>query len=132
VLHGAFLVCCAVEVFALERPLVPALAAVAGAALLGTMALRYWAVTALGDRWNTRVLVEPGVPPVSAGPYRWLRHPNYLAVVVEVAALPMLHTAWLTAIVFTVLDAWMLRVRIAVEERALVAGSPATAAGVAR
>jgi methyltransferase len=119
-LHGAFLASCAAEVVLLERPLVPAIAAVAGAALVGTMALRYWAVSSLGERWNTRVLVEPGVPAVTAGPYRLLRHPNYLAVVVEVAALPMLHTAWLTAVAFTVLDAWMLRVRIVVEEHALV------------
>ena len=114
-----------------ERPFVPAVAALAGAALLFTMALRYWAVSSLGDRWNTRVLVEPGVPAVSGGPYRFLRHPNYLAVVVEVAALPMLHTAWLTAIVFTVLDAWMLRVRIAVEERALLEHGAVAPAGAA-
>jgi methyltransferase len=120
VLHGAFLVCCVLEVLLLQRPFVPAIAAISGAALVGTMALRYWAVSSLGDRWNTRVLVEPGVPAVTSGPYRFLGHPNYLAVVVEIAALPMLHTAWLTAILFTVLNAWMLRLRIAVEERALL------------
>jgi methyltransferase len=108
------------EVLLLQRPFVPAIAAISGAALVGTMALRYWAVSSLGDRWNTRVLVEPGVPAVTSGPYRFLGHPNYLAVVVEIAALPMLHTAWLTAILFTVLNAWMLRLRIAVEERALL------------
>jgi methyltransferase len=129
-LHGAFLASCAAEVVLLERPFVPAIAAVAGAALLCTMALRYWAVSSLGERWNARVLVEPGVPAVTSGPYRHLRHPNYLAVVVELAALPMLHTAWLTAVIFTVVDAWMLRVRIAVEERALLEhGAVATASG---
>ena len=63
------------------------------------MALRYWAIATLGERWNTRVIVVPGAPAVTAGPYRFLRHPNYLAVVVEVAALPLVHGAWLTALV---------------------------------
>jgi methyltransferase len=136
-LHAAFLVSCAAEVVLLERPFVPVVSALAGFALLATMGLRYCAVSSLGDRWNTRVLVLPGVPPVTVGPYRLLRHPNYLAVVVEVAALPMLHTAWLTATLFTVLDAWMLRVRIEVEEGALrqaqdAAHEAAAPAGAAR
>jgi methyltransferase len=131
-LHAAFLACCALEVVLLERPFVPALAAASGAALVATMALRYAAVTALGDRWNTRVLVELGVPPVARGPYRLLRHPNYLAVTVEIVALPMLHTAWLTAVAFTVLDAWMLRARIAVEERALLGAAVAPLSGAPR
>jgi methyltransferase len=61
----------------------------------------------------------PGLPLVSAGPYRWLRHPNYLAVALEVAALPLVHTAWLTAVLFTVANAAVLSVRIRVEDRAL-------------
>lgn len=130
-LHAAFLASCAAEVVLLERPFVPWIAAFSGLALLGTMALRYWAVSTLGERWNTRVLVLPGVAPVTAGPYRFCRHPNYLAVVVEIAALPMLHTAWLTAVAFTLLDAWMLRVRIAVEERALDDRGPVERGSVA-
>ena len=84
-----------------------------------SMSLRYWAISSLGRRWNTRVVVLPGVPLEAAGPYRHLRHPNYLAVVIEIFALPLVHSAWLTAIVFSVLNLIVLRTRIAVEERAL-------------
>ena len=87
-------------------------------------ALRWWCIRTLGRRWNTRVIVVPGLPLVTGGPYRWLRHPNYVAVVVEGVALPMVHTAWVTAIGFTVLNAVVLAVRIRVEDAAL-----ATAAG---
>ncbi len=65
------------------------------------------------------MIVVPGLPAVTGGPYRWLRHPNYLAVVVEGFALPLVHTAWVTALVFTVANAVLLRIRIATEERAL-------------
>lgn len=82
-------------------------------------ALRYWAVWALGDRWNVRVLVMPGEPPVRRGPYRWLRHPNYLAVRVEMFAGPMIFGAWWTAVVFTLANWILLSRRVRVEERAL-------------
>jgi methyltransferase len=81
--------------------------------------LRYSAIVALGQRWNTRVFVLPGVPPVRTGPYRWLRHPNYVAVVVEFAAAPMIFGAWRTAIVISVLNAAVLAVRIRCENEAL-------------
>ena len=89
-----------------------------------SMSLRYWAISSLGRRWNTRVVVLPGVPLVAAGPYRYLRHPNYVAVIVEIFALPLVHSAWLTAVVFTLLDLVVLRTRIAVEERALSCPAP--------
>jgi methyltransferase len=73
----------------------------------------------LKRRWSTRVLVIPGLPVVREGPYRFLRHPNYLAVVVEFFALPLLHTAWITAALFSALNAVVLRTRIRVEEAAL-------------
>jgi methyltransferase len=76
-------------------------------------------VGTLGRQWNTRVVVVPGLPLVSAGPYRWLRHPNYVAVVAEGVALPLVHSAWLTAVAFTVLNAAVLTVRIRCEDRAL-------------
>ncbi len=87
--------------------------------LAATMGLRYWAISSLGDRWTTRVFVVPGEPPVAKGPYRWLRHPNYLAVIVEVAALPLVHTAWWTAVAFSAGNLLVLRTRIRVEEEAL-------------
>jgi methyltransferase len=118
-LHAAFLVACPLEVWRLGRPFVPALAA-AMLLLLGlAMALRYWAIATLGERWTTRIVCLPGVPPVAGGPYRFLRHPNYLAVAVEIAALPLVHGAWATAVVFSLADAVLLKVRIGAEEEAL-------------
>lgn len=81
--------------------------------------LRYAAVRALGERWNVRILVLPDTPPVRTGPYAWLRHPNYLAVVLELFAAPMIFGAWRTAILISLLDLIALRVRIRAEERAL-------------
>ena len=118
-LHSALLAGCVVEVGALDRPFVPALGWPMLALVLGAQALRWWCIATLGPRWNTRVIVVPGLSLVTAGPYRWLRHPNYIAVVVEGAALPLVHSAWLTALTFTVLNAALLTVRIRVENRAL-------------
>jgi len=88
--------------------------------LAAAEALRYWAIATLGQRWNTRVLVLPGEPPVRRGPYRYLRHPNYLAVAVELAAVPLLFDAWITALTASLLNAALLvGVRIPAEERAL-------------
>lgn len=89
------------------------------AAWLGAQLLRLAAVRALGERWNVRVLVVPGAPLVRSGPYRWLRHPNYVAVMIESVAAPMMFGAWRTAIAFAVANALVLRVRIACENRAL-------------
>jgi len=117
--HALFLVAAPLEVALAGRPFLAALGwpmlLLAGAA----MALRYWAIAALGERWNTRVVVVPGEPAVTAGPYRYLRHPNYVAVVVEMVALPLVHTAWVTALVFSAANALLLARRIVHEEAAL-------------
>ena len=87
---------------------------------------RYWVIWALGRQWNTRVIVVPGMPLQARGPYRWqwLRHPNYVIVAIEGIALPLVHSAWITALVFTVLNAiLLLRFRIPAEERALRAAA---------
>jgi methyltransferase len=119
VLHSAFLVAMVVEAF-LRRPVVaPALAWSMLGLVLASQALRCWCIVTLGRRWNTRVIVVPGLPPVRSGPYRLLAHPNYLAVVVEGLALPLLHGCWITAAAFTVLNAALLTVRIRVENAAL-------------
>jgi methyltransferase len=90
---------------------------------VGAQVLRYWAIVTLGRRWNTRIVVIPGLTPVSTGPYRILRHPNYLAVAAEIASVPMLLGAWITAIVFSLLNAFvLLRIRIPKEETALRSG----------
>jgi methyltransferase len=119
VFHSLFLVSCAAEVLLVPRSFPGALGwAALGLALLA-QGLRYWAVVSLGARWNTRVLVWPGVPPVTSGPYRFLRHPNYLAVVVEMLAVPLVYGAWVTAVVFSLGNLFLLSVRIRSEERAL-------------
>lgn len=123
VLHTAFLIACPVEVYALDRPFVPAVGIVCGIVLLLATGLRYWAIGTLGRRWNTRIVVVPGAPPVVGGPFRFLRHPNYLAVILEIVFLPLLHGAWITAAVFSLANAALLRVRIAAEERALAEAS---------
>ena len=89
--------------------------------------LRYWAIFSLGENWNTRILVVPGAKLVRRGPYRYLKHPNYVVVVVEIATFPLIFGAWVTAIVFSVLNAVLLFVRIREENRALaeLAGQPA-------
>ncbi len=125
-LHTGLLVAAPLEVFWLQRPFVPWFGGTMLALVVGTMALRYWAISSLGDRWTTRVFVVPEESPSVGGPYRWMRHPNYLAVIVEVAALPLVHSAWITALVFSVANAFVLRVRIRVEEEALAAHSDYT------
>jgi len=125
-LHSALLVGCVVEVWVADRPFIPALGWPMLVLLLAAHALRWWCILTLGPQWNTRVLRVPGMPLVTGGPYRWLNHPNYVAVVVEGFALPLVHTAWITAAVFTVLNALLLRVRLRVETEAL-AGSPVPA-----
>jgi methyltransferase len=123
VLHTALLAGCAVEPWAAERPFVPALGWTMLALTAAAQALRWWCIVALGPRWNTRVVVVPGMPLVAAGPYRWLRHPNYAAVVVEGFALPLVHSAWVTALAFTTLNLALLGVRIRCEESALAVGA---------
>lgn len=82
--------------------------------------LRYWTISSLGRYWNTRILIVPGAKKVSSGPYRFLPHPNYLAVALELLSLPLVFNAWITAIIATVLNAiLLLGIRIPAEERAL-------------
>ena len=89
------------------------------AAFLLVQPVRYWAISSLGDHWNTRILVVPGEKPVRRGPYRYINHPNYLVVVVEILALPLIFGARFTALVFSTLNAVLLVVRVREEERAL-------------
>lgn len=118
-LHVGFLVSCVAEVWLLHRPFRPVVAVAMVLVLALGMAVRFWSLHTLGDRWMTRVMVVPGESVVVSGPYRYLSHPNYLAVVLEIAAIPLIHGAWITAIVFSILNGVMLAIRISVEERAL-------------
>jgi methyltransferase len=125
VLHTGLLVGCLVEVALAHRPFIAALGWPMLALVLGAQGLRWWCIGTLGRRWNTRIVVIDGLARVTTGPYRWLVHPNYVAVVVEGIALPLVHTAWLTAASFTVLNAVLLRVRIRAENAALTRTVPA-------
>ncbi len=81
--------------------------------------LRYWAIASLGKFWNTQVLVLKGSKLVKSGPYRFMRHPNYLVVVIEIAVIPLMFSCYLTAAIFTVMNLFLLKRRISVEEKAL-------------
>ena len=119
VLHTGLLLGALVEAYA-RRPDVPsALAWSMLVVVVLTQALRWWCIATLGRQWNTRVIVVPGLAPVRGGPYALTRHPNYVAVVVEGVALPLVHACWITAVVFTVLNAVLLTVRVRVENTAL-------------
>lgn len=119
VLHTGLLVGCLVEVFALHRPFIPALGWPMLAVVIAAQGLRWWCITTLGRQWNTRVVVIPGAQRITGGPYRMFSHPNYVAVVAEGIALPLVHSAWITALVFTALNAVLLHKRIGVENSAL-------------
>jgi methyltransferase len=118
VLHSLWLVSTLVE-GALRGPELPPYWPVPLAMFLLAQPLRYWAIFSLGESWNTKILVLPGAKPVERGPYRYLSHPNYVVVVVEILAFPLIFGAWATALVFTVLNAALLSVRIREEDRAL-------------
>ncbi|HTW87717.1 MAG TPA: isoprenylcysteine carboxylmethyltransferase family protein [Candidatus Binataceae bacterium] len=118
-LHAALLVACAVESLICIRRIPAALSTGALIVAASAQMLRYWAVWTLGERWSTRIIVIPGALPVTSGPYRFMRHPNYLAVVLEVAALPLIRANWYTAIGFSIANAIVLAVRIPAEERAM-------------
>jgi len=119
-LHAALLLGCVVEPMAAARPFQPIRFAAGAAAVAAAAALRFWTIATLGGRWTTRVIVLPGRPLVAGGPFRFLRHPNYLAVAIEVAALPLSVGAWMTALLGTLLNAiLLLAVRIPCEEAAL-------------
>ncbi|PID37912.1 MAG: hypothetical protein CSB49_08315 [Proteobacteria bacterium] len=119
-LHSALFAAIVAEVLLLRPPLSPALAWPLFAVALMAQGLRYWAIASLGKHWNVRVIVVPGAQAVRRGPFRYLRHPNYLAVVLEGLAVPLIHGAWISALGFSALNSWLLTVRIRCEERALV------------
>ena len=120
-LHTGLLAGCLVEPAVAHRSFVPALGIPMLLLAVAAQGLRWWCIRTLGNQWNTRVIVVPGMPLVESGPYRWFAHPNYVAVVVEGFALPLAGSAWVTALVFSVLNAWLLTVRLRCEIRALAA-----------
>jgi methyltransferase len=121
-LHGTWLASCLLEVKLLHPASHWQLAMPALAIFVTGQALRLSAMRALGWRWSVRIYTVPTMRPVTAGIYRYLRHPNYLGVALELAALPLVHGAWRTALAYSVLNAALLVVRIRAEERALEQG----------
>jgi methyltransferase len=101
-------------------------------ALILLQGLRYWCISSLGERWNTRILVVPGEEPVNKGPYRFMRHPNYVVVVLEFAILPLLMRAPLTLIVFSLANLVLLSRRIRLEEKALRESAPGPKASISK
>ena len=118
-LHVFLLVGSLLEVWIWQKPLIAALSWAMFAVVLAAQGLRWWCIATLGKRWNTLVVIVPGLPRVTGGPYRFLSHPNYVAVVIEGIALPLVGFAWVTAVIFTVLNVPLLMVRMRVENQAL-------------
>lgn len=130
-IHVGLLVGCVLETTVGDAEPVAALAVPMLALVVASQALRWWCIATLGVRWNTRVVVVPGLPLVRRGPYRYLSHPNYVAVVVEGVALPLVGSAWITALLFTVANAFVLAARIRCEDAALAEAADAPAPSAA-
>jgi methyltransferase len=118
--HSAVLIGCAFEVVKLERPLIPALAIPALGVFFAANGMRWWVIATLGSRWNTQIMSPSKLGIVAAGPYRWIRHPNYTAVFLEMLALPLIHTAWIVASVGAVVHLVILSRRVALEEQVMM------------
>ncbi len=118
-LHIAWFLAMLAEVFGLRRPFNPVVALLAVFVLLIGQGLRYAAIHTLGERWTVRVMTLPGAAPVVHGVYRVIRHPNYLGVMLEIGAVPLIHSAYLTAITFSIANGLLLAWRIRTEEAAL-------------
>ena len=118
-LHGGWFIAMLVEVYALRRPFIPGLAFAALITFAAGQSLRYVAILSLKWRWTVRVMTIPGLPPMRDGIYRYLRHPNYLGVILEIIAVPLLHSAYVTAVAFSAANLLLLSARIRTEDRAL-------------
>lgn len=117
-MHVAFFISLISEVIVLDKPISPFWIPLLAVFLLA-QAARIWCLTSLGKFWNTKIIILPGADVVRKGPYKLIRHPNYLIVTIELLVLPLLFSAYLTAIIYSLLNMWMLSVRIPSEEKAL-------------
>jgi methyltransferase len=120
-LHTAVLIGAALEVVLLKRPFIPWLAASMFVIFLAANAVRWWVIRTLGEHWNVQVMDSMRLGVVTSGPFRYVRHPNYAAVFAEMLALPLIHTAWITATVGTIAHIGVLSQRLSTEERVLFA-----------
>jgi methyltransferase len=120
-LHTSVLIGAAFEVVILKRPFLPVLATGMFLIFLAANAVRWWVIRTLGDHWNVQVVDSTRLGVVTSGPFRFVRHPNYAAVFSEMVALPLIHTAWITALAGAVAHAVVLAQRLSTEERVLFA-----------
>jgi methyltransferase len=121
VLHTAMLIGAALEVVFLKRPFIPALAAAMFLIFLVANCVRWWVIRTLGNHWNVQVMDSTSLGVITSGPFRYVRHPNYAAVFSEMVALPLIHTAWITAAVGSLAHVIVLSQRLATEEQVLLA-----------
>jgi methyltransferase len=119
--HFGILAGCLVEATLFSRPFLPALAAVATLLVLAANLLRWWVIGTLGPHWNVRIMSSLQLGVVTDGPFRYVRHPNYVAVFVELTALPLVHGAYVTAVLGAAAHVWVLSHRIRAEETMLLA-----------
>jgi methyltransferase len=120
-LHTGILVGAALEVVILQRPLIPWLAAVSLAFFFAANLTRWWVIRTLGPRWNVQVMSASRLGVITAeGPYKWVRHPNYTAVFIEMLALPLVHSAYVVALAGAALHIVVLRNRVRLEESVLM------------
>lgn len=120
-LHTAVLIGAALEVIFLKRPFIPALAAAMLVIFLAANCVRWWVIRTLGNHWNVQVMDSTSLGVITSGPFRYVRHPNYAAVFSEMVALPLIHTAWITAVAGSLAHIIVLSQRLATEERVLFA-----------
>jgi methyltransferase len=120
-LHTAVLIGAALEVVLLRRPFIPVLAAVMFAIFLAANVVRWWVIRTLGNHWNVQVMDSTSLGVISSGPFRYVRHPNYAAVFAEMLSLPLIHTAWITALAGSLAHIAVLSMRLSTEERVLLA-----------
>ena len=126
--HICILISAGLEVILLRRPFIPALAIGSFVLLVLATALRWWVIRTMSEHWNIQIMSSARLGVVVDGPFRWVRHPNYVAVFIELIALPLIHTAWLTALIGAGVHALILGRRIHVEESVLFANQTYAAA----
>ena len=119
ILHTGFLFACVVEPLLMKREFIPWLGYPMISLAMACQGLRWWCITTLGKQWNTRVIIVPGLNRINKGPYQFVPHPNYIAVALVGLALPLIMTAYWTAIGFTLLNAVLMVLRIRTENDAL-------------
>jgi methyltransferase len=119
--HTVVLIAAGTEVVFLRRPLIPALALPMIAFFIFANIVRWWVIRTLGEHWNVQVMDSTRLGVITTGPFRYVRHPNYAAVFVEMIALPLIHTAWITALAGAIAHTIVLTRRLSTEERVLFA-----------